>query len=162
MADLDTLRVSVATTSASAYGAMRKYAEALCKVLPAQWYEVEAKDTGADAEKVHTEKKALYAELKKVEHSNPSVIWARVRKYGAEYMNPAKDADGEGGEGGEGDGDGGNTKEARPLRVRLIEELITLHKACKREGPALEGDLKNAHTFICSALAEMKVDISKV
>jgi hypothetical protein len=161
MADLNTLRVSVATTSASAYGAMRKYAEALCSVLPASWYEVEAKDTGADAEKVHAEKKALYAELKKVEHSNPSVIWARVRKYGAEYMNPAKAADGDGGE-GDGEGEGGNTKEARSLRVRMIEELITLHKAAKREGPALEGDLKNAHTFICSALAELKVDISKV
>ena len=162
-ADLNTLRVSVATTSASAYGAMRVYAQALnAGGLPAGWYRVEAKDTGELADKVKAEKAALFVELKKAEHSNPSVIWARVRKYGLEEAEGKAKA--EGGEGGEGDGEGegGNTKEARSLRVRMIEELITLHKAAKREGPALEGDLKNAHTFICSALAELKVDISKV
>jgi len=161
--DIQSLRVEVATSTRAAYGAMRAYAEALCSTLPAGWYGVEARDTGADADKVHAEKKALYAELKKVQHSNPSTIWARVRNYGAEFVEGAKgEGEGEGAD-GEGEGEGGSgAREARSLRVRLIEELITLRKACKREGNALEGDLRTAHTFVCSALAELKVDISKV
>ena len=159
--DISTLRAEVATSTASAYGAMRKYAVALNASLPAFWYEVEANDTSEGAGVVHAEKKALYAELKKVQHSNPSVIWARVRKYGAEEAKASDAAEGEGGE-GEGEGEGEGASPNRSMRVRFIEELIKLYKAGKREGPALEGDLKSAHTFISSALAELKVDISKV
>lgn len=160
--DISTLRVEVATSTASAYGAMRRYAVALNASLPAFWFEVEANDTGDTAAVVHAEKKALYAELKKVQHSNPSVIWARVRKYGAEEAKAADASEGEGedGEGGEGEGEGASPN--RSIRVRFIEELVKLYKAGKREGPALEGDLKAAHTFIASALAELKVELSKV
>ena len=157
--DISTLRAEVATSTASAYGAMRKYAVALNASLPAFWFEVEANDTSEGAGVVHAEKKALYAELKKVQHSNPSVIWARVRKYGAEE---AKASDAGEGEGGEGEGEGEGASPNRSMRVRFIEELIKLYKAGKREGPALEGDLKAAHTFVSSALAELKVDLSKV
>ena len=157
--DISTLRVEVAASTANAYGAMRRYAVALNASLPAFWYEVEANDSGDTASVVHAEKKALYAELKKVQHSNPSVIWARVRKYGAEEAKAADAAEGEGGE-GEGEGEGASPN--RSMRVRFIEELIKLYKAGKREGPALEGDLKAAHTFVSSALAELKVDLSKV
>ena len=158
--DISTLRVEVAASTASAYGAMRRYAVALNAALPAFWYEVEANDTSEGAGVVHAEKKALYAELKKVQHSNPSTIWARVRKYGAEEAKAADAAEGEGEGDGEGDGEGASPN--RTIRVRFIEELIRLFKAGKREGPALEGDLKAAHAFIASALAELKVDISKV
>ena len=161
--DIQSLRVEVATSTRAAYGAMRRYAEALnAGGLPAGWYSVEARDTGDVADKVHAEKKALFVELKKEGHSNPSTIWARVRKYGLEEAEGKGKGEGADGEGADGEGEGSGAREARSLRVRLIEELITLHKACKREGSALEGDLKSAHTFVCSALAELKVDISKV
>lgn len=156
MSDIQTLRVEVATTTASAYGAMRTYAEALNKTLPALWYEVEANDLGREAGIVHTEKKALYDELKKVKHSNPSVVWARVRKYGAEG---AKAADA--GEGEESADASEGASPNRSIRLRFVEELTKLYKAGKREGSALEGDLKNAHTYIASALAELGIDLTK-
>ena len=158
MSDIQTLRVEVATTTASAYGAMRTYAEALNKTLPAFWYEVEANDSGDDAAVVHAEKKALYAELKKVQHSNPSVVWARVRKYGAEGAKAADAGEGEGEESADAS-EGASPN--RSIRLRFVEELTKLYKAGKREGGALEGDLKNAHTFIGSALIEIGIDLSK-
>ena len=163
MADqIQTLRIEVATLTASSYGKMREYAVALNGFLPAYWHEVEANDTSEGAQCVHEEKKALYAELKKVKHSNPSTIWARVRKYGAEEVAKAEaQARLEAGEEGEGEGEGAGASPNRSLRLRFIEELTKLYKAGKREGSALEGDLKNAHTFIASALAEIGVDLSK-
>jgi hypothetical protein len=44
----------------------------------------EASDTSDDAKTVKVRKTLLYAELKAAEHTNPSTVWARIRKYGAE------------------------------------------------------------------------------
>jgi hypothetical protein len=43
----------------------------------------EASDTSDDAKLVKVRKTALYAKLKAAEHTNPSTVWARIRKYGA-------------------------------------------------------------------------------
>ncbi len=85
---LDTLRANVADAVVRAYGAEREYAKALnAQFAGFDWFEVEANDVSDAAKPVHAEKKALYAVLKG-KHSNPSTVWARVRKYGAEESTP--------------------------------------------------------------------------
>jgi hypothetical protein len=58
----------------------------------------EASDTSDDAKTVKVEKTLLYTELKAAEHTNPSTVWARIRKYGAEdrYGKPEDEGEGEG------------------------------------------------------------------
>ena len=46
---LQTLRLDVAEAGVRQYGAERKYAEALCEALPAEWFMVEHNDKSADA-----------------------------------------------------------------------------------------------------------------
>mgnify|MGYP003704526727 CR=1 FL=1 len=159
MQNIETLRSNVANLTASAYGAMKDYAVALNDTLPAMWYEVEASDKRKEVESVHAEKKALFKLLKEKNHSNPSTIWARVRKYAQEAK---EGANGEGSGDGEGSGEGeGSGRTERTLKLRFIEELITLYKAGKR-ADGMDKDVAAAHTFIASALAELGVDLSTV
>jgi hypothetical protein len=136
---------------------MREYAQALCGSLPVEWYLVEHADTSDAAKLVHAEKKALFVELKKANHSNPSTIWARVRKYGQEYIEgvsapaSAGTADGE--------SEGGNTRETRSLGRRFIEELSTLYKAGKR-AESLNDKESEALAKIGGALIALGVDLS--
>lgn len=156
--NINELRHGVAVATESAYGAMRRYAEALCEVLPAEWYLVEHSDSSEQAKPVHAEKKALFTELKAVNHSNPSTIWARVRKYAQEYMvGPESKSDAK----GEGDGDGESVgkREQRSIKLRFIEELGALYKAGKRE-ESLADDVRDAHTYITSALKALGVDVA--
>ena len=154
---LATLRHQVAESVASSYGAMRKYAEALCNTLPAEWYLVEHSDTSDNAKPVHAEKKALFAELKKAQHSNPSTIWARVRKYAQEYVEGVPEA----AEGGAGDGEGESVgkRETRSFGRRCIDELTLLYKAGRRtEG--LSTKEQDALTKIGGALIALGLDLS--
>jgi hypothetical protein len=160
MQTIETLRSNVANLTASAYGAMRDYAIALNDTLPAMWYEVEASDKRKEVESVHAEKRELFKLLKEKNHSNPSTIWARVRKYAQEHREGIEaQADAAAGE-GSGEGEGGE-RTTRSLKLRFIEELITLYKAGKR-ADGMEKDVEAAHTFIASALAELGVDLSTV
>jgi hypothetical protein len=156
-ADLDTLRHNVAESVASSYGAMRTYAEALCSVLPAEWYLVEHNDSSDTAKPVHAEKKALFAELKAAKHSNPSTIWARVRKYAQEHVEGVPDK----AEAGEGAGDGGavGARETRSMTRRFIDELTLLYKAGKR-AESLSDKERDALTHIGSALIALGLDLS--
>jgi hypothetical protein len=156
-ASVETLRVRVADSVASSYGAMREYAQALCGSLPVEWYLVEHADSSDTAKPVHAEKKALFVELKKANHSNPSTIWARVRKYGQEYIEGAA-APAEAGA-AEGEAEGGNTRETRSLARRYIEELTTLYKAGKR-AESLSDKEQDALTKIGGALIALGVDLS--
>lgn len=154
---IESLRVNVAQAVESSYGAMRSYAQALCEVLPAEWYLVEHNDTSDSAKPVHAEKKALFALLKAAKHSNPSTIWARVRKYAQEYMvgeTPATAS-----ESGESESEGGNTRETRSLARRYIEELTVLYKAGKR-AESLSDKESEALTKIGGALIALGVDLS--
>ena len=159
--NIQTLRVEVANSAVSVYGAMRRYAEALCETLPADWFYVERSDKGEREEKVHQEKKALFAELKKVGHSNPSTIWARVRQYGHEHVYGSQTEEGETAEGEGSKEDGPGARHTRSLKLRFIEELTTLYKAGKRE-EAIADDVNRALTFVSSALAELGVDLTSV
>lgn len=155
-ASIEALRVNVAQAVESSYGAMRSYAQALCEVLPAEWYLVEHNDSSDTAKPVHAEKKALFALLKAAKHSNPSTIWARVRKYAQEYIvgeTPATAGE------AAGESEGGNTRETRSLARRYIEELTVLYKAGKRtEG--LSDKESDALTKIGGALIALGVDLS--
>jgi hypothetical protein len=154
---LNAKRLAVGDALASSYGAMREYAQTLCAVLPAEWYLVEHNDTADTAKPVHAEKKALFAVLKAAQHSNPSTIWARVRKYAQEYIEGAP-VKGEA-SAAEGESEGGNTRETRSLGRRFIEELSTLYKAGKR-AESLNDKESEALTKIGGALIALGVDLS--
>jgi hypothetical protein len=156
-ASVEALRVRVADSVASSYGAMREYAQALCGSLPVEWYLVEHADTSDSAKLVHAEKKALFVELKKANHSNPSTIWARVRKYGQEYIEGASAPASAGT--ADGESEGGNTRETRSLGRRFIEELSTLYKAGKR-AETINDKESEALAKIGGALIALGVDLS--
>ena len=82
--NLGNLRTAVAESLESSYGAQRVYGAALNSVLPRFWFDVEHTMTGETAKATKTEKLALYVVLKAAKHSNPSVIWGRIRNYGRE------------------------------------------------------------------------------
>ena len=155
-ASIESLRIQVGEALVRAYGAERTYAQALCSFLPAEWYLVEHNDSSDSAKLVHAEKKALFVVLKAAQHSNPSTIWARVRKYGQEYIEGAA-APAEAGAGAE--VEGGNTRETRSMTRRFVDELTLLYKAGKR-AESLNDKESEALTKIGGALIALGVDLS--
>jgi hypothetical protein len=154
-ATVETLRTEVAEATGRAYGAERAYGIKLCSVLPEFWYKTEHQDKGEDAKKVHAEKKALFTELKKVEHTNPSTVWARVRKYAQEHIEGKPEQT-------EGSADSSvGARHNRSLNLRLIEELSTLFKACKN-AESLSDREQDAQTYITSALIALGVDTGAI
>ena len=155
---LETLRKGVAEAVKRAYGAERDYAVALNALFSFEWFDIEANDTTEAAKPVHAEKKALYGELKAAAHSNPSTVWARIRKYGREerHGKPAEGGEGNA-EGGEGEGGAGNTP--RDAVTRNVEELIALYKFNARQ-ESLPAKITEAQKFIASALMALGVDLS--
>jgi hypothetical protein len=151
---LVSLRGAVADAVVRAYGAERQYAQALCGILPNEWYLVEHNDTSEDAKKVHAEKKELFKVLKDAKHSNVSTVWARVRKYAQEYI------EGEPVE-GETDSDADNGKVVRSLKLRMIEENITLYKALKRE-TSLDAEMTQALANTSKTLMDLGVDLATI
>ena len=157
-ATVEILRTEVAEATGRAYGAERAYGVKLCSVLPEFWYKVEHQDKGDDAKKVHAEKKALFIELKKVEHTNPSTVWARVRKYAQEHAEPKDPADVQ----AKDDADSKvGARQNRSLTLRLVQELVLLYKACK-SADSLSDKERNAHTHVTSALIAMGVDVNTI
>jgi hypothetical protein len=157
-ATVETLRTEVAEATGRAYGAERAYGVKLCSVLPEFWYKVEHQDKGDDAKKVHAEKKALFIELKKVEHTNPSTVWARVRKYAQEHAEPKDPADVQ----AKDDADSKvGARQNRSLTLRLVQELVLLYKACK-SADSLSDKERQAHTHVTSALIAMGVDVNTI
>ena len=156
---VEALRTEVAEATGRAYGAERAYGIKLCSVLPAFWYKVEHQDKGEDAKKVHAEKKALFTELKKVNHSNPSTIWARVRKYAQEHAEPKAPTP----EGAtpEATSSSVGARQNRSLTLRLIEELTTLYKATKN-AQSLSDKERDCQTHIASALTAMGIDLTTI
>ena len=147
---LEALRQGVADAVKRAYGAERDYAHKLCDVLPVEWYLVEHNDKGEDAKQVHAEKKALFKALNEAEHTNPSTVWARVRKYAQEHIEGTPEKT-------EGSTDTSvGARHNRSLNLRLIEELSTLFKACKN-AESLSDREQDAQTYITSALIALGV-----
>jgi hypothetical protein len=154
---LSDLRNNVAEAVVRAYGAERDYAIKVCEVFSFPWYLVEHNDKGDEAKLVHAEKKELFAVLNKAKHSNPSTVWARVRKYAQEHMEP-KTAEGEA---PTAETSSVGARQNRSLTLRLVEELTTLYKACKN-ADSLSDKERQAHTHITSALIAMGVDVATI
>lgn len=166
-AALATCRTAVADTIKREYGAVREYAEALTQYFPSNWYMYEHNDKSEAAKGILAEAGKFRKALREAGHKNPSVVWTRVRNEGRKLIEGEPEAaSGEGdGEGdGEGEGDKAGAKEARSLSLRLIEELSTLFKACKREADKNNLDAKQsqAQTHIASALQALGVDLTMV
>lgn len=151
---IETLRNNVAEANVRAYGAEREYGIALCSVLPAEWYLVEHKDTSDNAKIVHAEKKALFEVLKKANHTNPSTVWARVRKYAQEHVEGVPEQK-------EGEAESAGAQPNRSLTLRFVEELTLLYKAGKR-ADSMSDKERAAHTYIASALGALGIDIGSL
>lgn len=159
---IEVLRQNVADAVVRSYGAERAYAVALnTKFSAFDWFEIEASDVRESAKPVHTEKGELYKVLKAAKHSNPSTVWARIRKYAREEKYPkAEGAEGAEGEGAEGEGSG-NATHARTPMLRNVEELTALYKFNAKQ-ESLPEQVRKAQTFIVSALRELGVDVSLI
>lgn len=157
---LETLRKGVADAVVRAYGAERDYAIALNAMFNTDWFMVEASDTSETAKPVHAEKKALYVELKAAKHSNPSTVWARIRKYGKEERYGKEETEGTEGEGteGEGEGTGAGSNDRAPM-LRNVEELTLLYKFNARQ-EQLPEKVAQAQRHIIQALSALGVDIN--
>ena len=155
---LDTLRQNVADAQKRAYGAERAYAVALNGQFGFDWFEIEATDVSDQAKPVHAEKTALYKVLKAAAHTNPSTVWARIRKYGREEKYPQVEGETAEGE-GSGDGEGSGASHARSPMLRNVEELSALYKFNARQ-ESLPEQVRKAQTFIVSALRELGIDVS--
>ena len=151
---IEVLRSNVAEANVRAYGAEREYAVALCSVLPDEWYLVEHKDTSEQAKLVHAEKGKLFDVLKKANHTNPSTVWARVRKYAQAHIEgDAKPA------AAEGDAESNGAQPNRSLTLRFVEELTLLFKAGRR-AESMSDKERAAHTYIGSALGALGIDLA--
>jgi hypothetical protein len=160
---LATLRTGVAEGEQRAYGARREYAKHLNTHFTFDWFEVEHTDTSAEAKLVHTEKKALFAELKRVhpDHKNPSTVWANIRKYGRDEKYPkpqAAEAEAAEGEAAEGEAAGNRNK---PPMLRNIDDLVELYKFNRRQ-TELPDKVASAQVYIVKALEALGVDLGKV
>lgn len=151
---IETLRNNVAEANVRAYGAERDYAVALCSVLPAEWYLVEHRDTSEQAKLVHAEKKALFDVLKKANHTNPSTVWARVRKYAQEHIEGVPEQK-------EGESESAGAQPNRSLTLRFVEELTLLYKAGKR-AESMSDKESAAHAYIAAALGALGIDIGSL
>ena len=157
---IESLRVGVADAVKRAYGAERNYAKGLNTMFAFDWFNFEASDTSDDAKLVKVEKTLLYGELKAADHTNPSTVWARIRKYGKEERH-GKPEGGEG-EGGEGEGEGeGAGNSPRDAITRNVEELLNLYKFNKRQ-EGLPAKVMDAQKHIATALIALGVDLSMV
>lgn len=155
--NIETLRTDVAISLGTAYGSQKAYAIGLNAVFATDWFNIEHNDKSETAKPVLTEKQALYAELRKVNHTNPSVIWSRIREYGRNARYGEESAEGEEGE----ESTEGNARHNKPAKLRNIDELLALYKFNARQSE-LADDIKQAQGFIINALNALGVDLSKV
>ncbi len=143
---VESLRIGVAEAVKRAYGAERAYAKGLNQIFSFDWFMFEANDVSDDAKTVKVEKTLLYTALKAAEHTNPSTVWARIRKYGAEDRH------------GKTEGEG---SAQRDVTTRNVEELIKLYKFNSKQD-SLPAKVREANDAIVMALKCLGVDVSMV
>jgi len=118
----------VANSLVRGYGAMRELSQLLNTKFTFDWFDIEHTDLSDEAKALNVVKKAFYSDLKEASHTNPSVVWKRVRdfgkveRYGAEPSDTESDSvEGE-------QGESGKASANRSPMLRNIEELTTLYK----------------------------------
>lgn len=159
MSDIAALRARAVEVESSVYGARREYAQGINGLSDIAWYRDGVELPAA----VKAEKTEYYKALKAIGYSNPSNAWKMVKLYAFEAAKEnelfGEVADAE----GEGESADGETREARTLTLRMIEELTKLHKAAdkKRTDNAEEytNKVSTAHHYVIEALKAMGVDI---
>jgi hypothetical protein len=151
--NLEALRKGVAEAVKRAYGAERNYAKALNALFSFDWFDLEAHDTTDNGKAVKAEKTLLYTELKAAEHTNPSTVWARIRKYGKEERHGAEDV--------AEDSEAGAGNSARDPMTRNVQELIDLYKFNARQ-EELPEKVKQAQAHIVQALKALGVDLNLI
>lgn len=169
LVNLAALRTAVADSVVRAYGAEREYAKALNAEFVFNWFDIEATDKSDIAKQVHAEKSELYKVLHAAKHSNPSTVWARIRKYGSEEASlvgthgkplPAYDEEGNRiTDLDSAESNGANNK--RSPMLRNIEELSKLYMFNAKQ-ESLDAKISKAQTYIASALAELGVDLANL
>ena len=145
------LRNNVAESNTVAKVSESDYAKALnvhfFNIGVESWYDIDNKEISENAKFVKAERTALYAVLKAKDHTNPSTVWARVRKL-------AKiDIEGEPEESNKG------AVHARSAKLRNIEELTDLWKFNGRQ-VSLSEEVNKAQAYISSALTALGVNLT--
>lgn len=158
---IQTARMNVAEAVTRAYGAEREYAILLNQKFAFDWFAVEHRDVSDNAKALAPEKKAFLLVLNAAQHTNPSTVWARVRKYAKaeRYPEPEKT---EGDEVTEGEqGESGKANAERSPMLRNVEELTTLYKFNMRQ-ENLPQKIIDANAYIIKALEALGVSINLI
>jgi hypothetical protein len=155
-----TLRVAAIDADRGVYGARLSYGAGLNDIATVAWYDIEA-NGGKLPEAIEGEKKAYYEGLKAIGYSNPSNAWKMIKQYAKAdaikrslFGEVAPIAE------GKAEGEGAGSK-ARPLDLRLVEELTALYKACNK-ADSLSTKQSGAFKGIKEALKAMGVDLSLI
>lgn len=156
-------RNAVIAAETKSYGARVEYARELNNMAGVAWY----RDGAEKVISIETEKANLYAGLKAANHSNPSKVFGDIKKYALidaqdrglfGETKPAADA-----KPAEGESTGNaNANAPRPLNVRLIEEGITLWKACEKEKAFLTDGQRAYQMHLTKALEALKVNVGMI
>ena len=162
-AKLNPLRNAVAEAQEVQYGAERNYAIGLNDVFAFDWFKIEHREISDEAKALAPEKAKLFELLKAKGHTNPSTVWARVRKYASEerypYIDePKLDENGEPIAEELEQGESGTSRERSP-KLRFIEELSALYKFGMRQDN-LADDVAKALNYTTLALSELGVDVN--
>lgn len=150
------LRVAAIESEKSNYGKRIAYGAGLNDIATTAWFELE-NNGGKLPEAIAGEKKAYYEGLKAIGYSNPSNAWKMIKQY-AKADAIARSLFGCVAE-TETDAPAG--AKARPLDLRLVEELTALYKACSK-ADSLSTKQQGAFEAIRLGLKAMGVDISLI
>jgi hypothetical protein len=158
---LDTLRKEVVLMLKKEYGAERRYAVALNETFASfDWFDIQLGDKSEHAKPVHAEKNALYAELKKINYSNPSEVWKRLRKYGrVEKYGEEPKTETETETETESESKEKGASRNKPPMLRNIDDLVLLYKFNERQDN-LPSKVVEAQKHIAHALCALGVNLS--
>ena len=149
---------SVVESARGSYGAQVRLASLLNMKYEFDWFEVKHTDSSDEGKQVRKDKETLFEKLKSIDHSNPSKIWADVRKYARLERYPVEVVEGEVQEGEQ--GESGANHNRSPM-LRTIEELTTLWKFLKKQD-SLDPKLTNALLHIGNALTACGVQLNMI
>jgi hypothetical protein len=153
------LRVAAIDADRGVYGARINYAAGINDIASVAWYSIE-ENGGKLPENIQGEKDAYYKGLKDIGYSNPSNAWKMIKQYAKQdaikralfgEVAPIQ---------AEATTEGAGSK-ARPLDLRLVEELTALYKACHK-ADSLSTKQSGAFKGIKDALKAMGVDTALI